>query len=173
MKYSEIPQFTSWGSYQVNMPLKYLKQKIEEWIAEENLQLNPDFQRGHVWTEEQQVNYIEFLLKGGQSSRVIYFNHPDWITSFNGESFNGDFVCVDGLQRLTAVMKFLGNEIKVFGCHYKDFEGNMPNDLDMIFNVNNLETKKEVLKWYLEMNSGGTVHTKDELNKVKGMLENL
>ena len=147
------------------MPLKYLKQRIEEWIAEDRLQLNPDFQRGHVWTEEQQVNYIEFLLKGGQSSRVIYFNHPGWMTGFKG-----DFVCVDGLQRLTAVIRFLGNEIKVFGCYYKDFEGNMPNDLDLLFNVNNLKTKKEVLKWYLEMNSSGTIHTDDELNKVKNML---
>jgi len=101
MKYSDIPQFTSWGSYQVNMPLKYIKQRIEEWIAEDRLQLNPDFQRGHVWTDEQQVNYIEFLLKGGQSSRVIYFNHPGWMTGFKG-----DFVCVDGLQRLTAVMRY-------------------------------------------------------------------
>ena len=168
MKYSDIPQFTSWGSYQVNMPLKYIKQRIEEWIAEDRLQLNPDFQRGHVWTDEQQVNYIEFLLKGGQSSRVIYFNHPGWMTGFKG-----DFVCVDGLQRLTAVMRFLGNEIQVFGCYYKDFEGHMPTDLDLLFNVNNLKTKKEVLKWYLEMNTGGTVHTKDELNKVKGMLESL
>ena len=164
MKYSEIPQFTSCGSYQVNLPLKYLKQRLEEWIAE-GLQLNPDFQRGHVWTEEQQVNYIEFLLKGGQSARVVYFNHPGWM-----KDFKGDFVCVDGLQRLTAVMRFLNNEIKVFGCYYKDFEGNMPNDLDLLFNVNNLKTKKEVLKWYLEMNSGGTIHTKDELDKVKGML---
>ena len=49
----------------------------------------------------------------------------------------------------------------------------MPTDLDLLFNVNNLKTKKEVLKWYLEMNTGGTVHTKDELNKVKGMLESL
>jgi len=165
MKYEDIPQFTSWGSYQVNMPLKYLKQRLDEWI-EEGLQLNPDFQRGYVWTEDQQVSYIEFLLKGGQSSRVIYFNHPGWM-----KNFKGDFVCVDGLQRLTAVMRFLSNEIKGFGYYYKDFEGKMPSDLDLLFNVNNLKTKKEVLQWYLEMNSGGTVHTKDELNKVRGMLE--
>lgn len=165
MKFRDIPQFTSWGSYQTNMPLRYLKQRIEEWI-EEGLQLNPDFQRGHVWTEEQQINYIIFLLKGGQSSRVIYFNHPGWMGNWQG-----DFVCVDGLQRLTAVMRFLNNEIKVFGIYYKDFEDKLPNDIDLIFNVNNLKTKKEVLKWYLEMNSGGTIHTDEELNKVRRMIE--
>jgi hypothetical protein len=28
-----------------------------------------------------------------------------------------------------------------------------------------------VLKWYLEFNSGGTVHTEAELNKVRKMIE--
>ena len=70
-------------------------------------------------------------------------------------------------------MRFLNNEIKVFGTYYKDFEDKLPNDIDLIFNVNNLKTKKEVLKWYLEMNSGGTIHTDEELDKVKSMLESL
>lgn len=167
MKFVDVPQFTSVGNYQVNMPLRYLSQRIEEWIKDDNLQLVPDFQRGHVWIEEQQVKYIEFLLKGGNSARVIYFNHPGWMTGFQG-----DFVCVDGLQRLTACLRFLNNEIKAFETYYKDFEDKIPMDIDLLINVNNLKTKKEVLKWYLEMNSGGTVHTEEEINKVKRLLEN-
>ena len=31
------------------------------------LQFNPDFQRGHVWTEGQQIAFMEFLLKGGKT----------------------------------------------------------------------------------------------------------
>ena len=37
--------------------------------------------------------------------------------------------------------------------------------------INNLKTKKEVLTWYLEMNTGGTVHTDDELDRVRKMLD--
>jgi len=130
------------------------------------LQLNPDFQRGHVWAEDQQISYIEFLLKGGKSARIIYFNHPNWMGNWQG-----DFVCVDGLQRLTAVMRFFNNEIKVFDTYYKDFEDKLHSDIDLIFNVNNLKTKKEVLQWYLEMNSGGTIHTEEEISRVKELLK--
>jgi hypothetical protein len=70
--------------------------------------MNPDFQRGHVWTEEQQIAYVEYLLKGGMSGRTFYFNKPSWK---NKDTINGydDFVCVDGLQRTTAIEKFLNN----------------------------------------------------------------
>ena len=36
---------------------------------------------------------------------------------------------------------------------------------------NNLKTRKEVLQWYIEMNNGGTPHTKEEINRVKILLE--
>jgi hypothetical protein len=166
MKFRDIPQYTSMGSYQVNMGLEYAVHWIEQEIKENGLQLNPDFQRGNVWTEEQQIKYIEYLLKGGKSARVIYFNQPGWM-----RDFQGDFVCVDGLQRITAVIRFIKNEIPAFGIYYKDFEDKIPLDVDLLFNVNNLKTRKEVLQWYIEFNSGGTVHTEEEINRVKKLLE--
>jgi hypothetical protein len=36
--------------------------------------------------------------------------------------------------------------------------------------VNDLKTKAEVLQWYLDINSGGVVHTETELEKVKRLL---
>ena len=84
-----------------------------------------------------------------------------------------DFVCVDGLQRITAVAKFLKNEIKVFGSYYKDFEDKIPLSIDLIFNVNDLKTEKEVLQWYVDMNAGGTPHTNEEIERIKKMIENL
>lgn len=170
MRFKDIPQLTSEGSYQVNMELKYAVKNIKEWIEDNyyKLQLNPDFQRGNVWTEKQQISYIEYLLRGGKSARVIYFNKPSWQGTriFNYD----DFVVVDGLQRLTAVMKFVNNELKVFGYYLNEFEDKLPRDIDLLFNINNLKTKKEVLQWYLDMNSGGTVHSQDELDKVKKMI---
>lgn len=168
IKFSDIPQFTKEGSYQVNMPLTYYVKWVKENIAECGLQLNPDFQRGHVWTEKQQIAYIEFLLQGGRSGKAIYFNCPNW----NLGCREGDFVCVDGLQRTTAIMRFIDNEIPAFGTYYKDFEDKFPFEVDVLVNINDLKTKKEVLKWYVEMNEGGTPHTEEEINKVKEMIKN-
>lgn len=172
-KFKDIPQLTRVGSYQVNMPLRDIPDKIKKWQEDEwyNLQLNPDFQRGHVWTEEQQIKYIEYLLRGGKSNNIIYFNQPSW-QGYATTDYN-DFVCVDGLQRLTAVLRFMNNEIKVFGSYYKEFDDKLSFDVDFIFNINNLKTEKEVLQWYVDMNSGGTPHSNDEIERVKKMIQKL
>ena len=170
MKLKDIPKFTGDGKYSVDTPLNFLKEKIDKWVSKLNLQLNPDFQRGYVWTEAQQIAYMEFILKGGKTP-PIQLNHPGWLNDFNG-----DFVCVDGLQRLTALLKFLDNKLPVFGGVYmNDFEDEqgMFGRYDINIRVNNLQTRKEVLNWYLEMNSGGTVHTEDDLNKVKRLLNEI
>lgn len=169
MKFSDIPQLTKAGSYQVNMPLRYLIDWLDE-NAKHGLDLEPDFQRAHVWTDAQRSAYIEFLLRGGRSGRVLYFNCPDWMHGDTEDGYS-DFVCVDGLQRITAIRKFLANELPAFGTLFRDFEGKLPLDVDVLVNVNTLKTKREVLVWYLEMNAGGTPHSGAELEKVRSLLE--
>lgn len=51
MKFENIPRFTRPGSYQVNMPLDHFVRWVNENVEECGLKLNPDFQRGHVWTD--------------------------------------------------------------------------------------------------------------------------
>ena len=70
-----------------------------------------------------------------------------------------------------AVKKFVHNEVKVYGYYYKEFEGPQRLGNWLKINVNNLKTRKEVLQWYLEFNSGGVVHTNEELDKVRRLLK--
>lgn len=162
MRFKDLPRLTKVGSYYVTYELKYFIPHILEEI-EEGLILNPDFQRGHVWTEEQQVKFIEYFLMGGDTG-IIHFNAPCWPNVDN----DGTYVCVDGLQRLTAFMRYYNNEIKAFGYYYKEMEGRPDNIIKI--SVNNLKTRKEVLQWYIEMNSGGTPHSNEEISKVKKLL---
>ena len=90
----------------------------------------------------------------------------------NAENYD-DFVCVDGLQRITAVLRFLNNEIKAFGYYYNEYEDKLPFEVDLLININNLKTEKEVLQWYVDLNEGGTPHTSEEIDKVKQMIEDL
>lgn len=167
MKFTEIPKFTRTATYHVDILLEDLKDWIER-KEEMNLQLNPDFQRGHVWVKEQQIAYVEYLLRGGSSGREIYFNHPGWM-----KDWKGDFICVDGLQRITACLAFLNDEIPAGGLLCSEFEDDVRMaDVSLSVNINDLETRKEVLTWYIEMNSGGTIHTDLEINRVKLLLSN-
>ncbi len=167
-KYKDIPRFTRSpsASNHSDIPLNFLESWIDDKIKDLNLQLCPDFQRGHVWTKEQKIAYIEYLLRGGKSGREIYFNHPGWMHNWKGE-----FVLVDGLQRITACLAFIHNEIPAFGYYAREYDDLRMADVYLSFWVNDLKTKSEVLTWYIEMNSGGTPHTLQELDRVKAMLQ--
>lgn len=168
IKYQDIPKFTEPGGYCVNVDLTEVVHHIDRYKNKFRLQINPDFQRGHVWNEYQQVKFIEFLLRKGRSGRDLYFNCAGWLGRTNVKE--SPMVLVDGLQRLTSALRFINNEIKVFGYYFDDYDL-ISCDIGFIFHINNLKTRKEVLQWYIELNEGGVVHTTEEIERVKKLLE--
>lgn len=169
MKIRDIPQFTPNAPYTVTIFWSKLERFLSEQI-EQGLQTDPDFQRGHVWTERQQVAFVEFILRGGQSGRDIRTNHPTYNAGAPGEGVS--YVLVDGKQRLTAVLRFLRDEITAFGHRYSEFEDRrqLHTNLSFMWHVNNLQTRAEVLQWYLDLNTGGTIHSDQEITRVQGLL---
>lgn len=170
MNFDDIPQYSQ-ANYQVNSSWKFLDETLKAYEDDYGLEIEPDFQRSHVWTEEQQRRYVEYRLRNGMSGRDIYFN----CTGFTSTP-KKNMVLVDGLQRLTAVRKFMANELAIFdGHYYKDFGGHFPvldSRIDFIFHINDLPTRKDVLQWYIDLNEGGTIHTSEEIHKVKKLLAN-
>ena len=162
---SDIKKFTSNGRYTVDVSLNDFLYHIERYVEKHKLDLNPEFQRGHVWTTDQQIAFIEYLFKGGET-QAIRFNHTDW-GNFSKPS---KMVIVDGLQRTTAIMKFLNNELPIFDGYYFKQCTNIPI-IDIKITVNNLKEDDEVINWYIELNEGGTPHTKEEIKKEKKMIK--
>ncbi len=173
MKFSEIVPFIgSSGLYVVNHALNQLENQLANYEREYGLDLNPDFQRGHVWNEAQQIAFVEFFLRGGATSRTIYFNSP-WFASKGKTGAYGDMVIVDGLQRLTALRAFLAGRLPVFGTLIGDYEDTLHMAAakhNLQFAINGLQTRAEMLRWYLEFNTGGVVHTPEELERVRELL---
>lgn len=176
MRFSEIKKYTRWGNYAVNMPWD----GIEEWVQDHSkknyaggLDLNPDFQRGYVWTPEQKTRYVEHGLKGGVTGMDLHFNCPGWNRRSLGDPNCGPFVIVDGKQRLQAVRDFFVDKVKVFGGHvFSDFIDKFPwASVTFKLCINDLETRAEVLQWYLDLNTGGTVHSDKELHRVRSLLQ--
>jgi hypothetical protein len=166
MKASEIERLTNRGTYQVDFRLGSLQKTIQDF-QEEGLDLCPDFQRGHVWTPKQQTEFVEYILRGGKTSEIL-FN-----TKGNYANTSEDFICVDGLQRLTALLLFLDDKLPVFGGHTRSqIEGIelLLKEIYLTFRINELLTRKAVLQWYLELNAGGTPHTESEIDRVRDLL---
>lgn len=166
LRYDDIEKFPR-SHYQVDVGWSYLREWLEH-AGEPDL--DPDFQRAHVWTEDQQRAYCEFRLRGGESGGSLHWNHPNWMGSFDGK-----LTLVDGKQRLAAVTRFMQNDLQVFDGYYLE-------NIDPIFykrigqasfrmHVGCLKTRADVLRWYLMINAGGTPHTSEELDKVRNLLK--
>ena len=173
LPYDKIPRFIDWGNYQIDVIWRSLERQLDHYRADYGLDLDPDFQRAHVWTEAQQKAFVEFMVRGGRTGRVILFNAKGWNGSM---SKVGPLQLVDGKQRLNAVMRFLHDEITIFD----DIPGIGPTlcsemevlrDLECRFQfyINGLNTRAEVLTWYLQLNRGGTPHTDEELDRVEAL----
>lgn len=163
-RFQDIPQFPQ-CPYRCDVPWNYLEQYIAS--QEENgLDLDPDFQRAHVWTPEQQSKYVEYILSGGTSGKELYFNCKNWL-----KASRNLYVIVDGKQRLEAVREFMRGNVAAFGYRRHHF-ADEPDILTARFswNIASLNTRAEVLQWYLNFNSGGTLHTEAELARVRALL---
>lgn len=170
MKFSDIKQFPQ-SNYMVHQPWRTLLKWKEDMIETYNMDLNPDFQRGYIWGESQKRSYLEYILRGGVSGRSLYFNHPSWMKEFNE---NDRLEIVDGKQRLTTVIEFLENKVKAFDHYYNEFE-DQPHLIGANFEVHvaSLQNRKELIEWYINFNTGGSIHTEDDLRSAYEALEKL
>lgn len=167
-RFLEIPQFER-PSWQCDMPWDGLERWIENHtsISGSYVDFDPPYQRAHVWTEEQQVAYVEFCLRGGDSGRNIYFNCSSW-----GRKYNTPVEIVDGKQRVTAVRLFMNDELPAFGHTISQYDDKLPTMFSCLrLHVHTLQTPAEVIKWYLDLNYAGTPHTEDERERVRLLLE--
>ena len=170
---SVVPFFTRCGTgYGASVTWKYLEENLNRWkqyeeeIPGSGLVLEPDYQREHVWTEEQQIAYLEYIMRGGVSGKDIYWNCSSW-----GGNYNTPIELVDGKQRIQSVRKFMADELKVFGKYVaSDFDHLDESCCCFTFKMNNLRTKKQVMQWYVEFNTGGTVHSEAEIERVKKLI---
>ena len=173
------------SNYGIDVSFNDLEYTLHNYTEMYGLNLIPDFQRGHVWTETHQIRFIEALLQGtvGDNGRLITFNCGDFSPNNRSSETVKDMVCVDGLQRLTSVRRWLNNEFRIFhdrvdgGVDKGFFDRtrlsfkSMTNGLR--FQILGLDKKEDVLKYYLEFNDGGVVHSDAEISRVKKMLEEL
>jgi hypothetical protein len=167
-RFQDIPQMTI-AYYSVNQPWRDLAERLSKWgNINGEIDLNPDYQRGNVWTKKQKIAYIEYVLRGGISGRDIFWNCPGWMGNFRGP-----MELVDGKQRVTAVLEFQENKFKVFGYYFREYS----DELDYVghwflFYVNNLENREDIIQWYLDLNSG-TPHKRKDIQKAENLLKEL
>ena len=150
---------------------------LEQWLKTESesvphgIDLVPNFQRGHVWSESQQIKFMENVLRRvcDDSALTIRFNCPSWNESPKEDSDLLDqMVCLDGLQRLTTIRKFIAGELVVFGLSYDQLPQRvLLRELTLIIKMYEFQYQEDLYSFYLDINGGGTPHTQEELSRVQ------
>jgi Protein of unknown function DUF262 len=88
-------------------------------MLQDQIKINPEFQRRDRWDEQRQSRLIESLLMNVPIPPV-----------FLGEDEYGFYVVLDGRQRLTAIQNFLNNTLTLSGLVvWEDLNGLRFNDL--------------------------------------------
>lgn len=139
------------------------------------IDLNPIYQRGYVWTEQQKNDYILNLFESKAEIRPV-------VVQYAVKDKNDDVLeILDGKQRLSTLFDFINNKITVNGLYFKDltnedqeFIMNHKIDYRRIMNRSNssnlkLETR---LQLFYEINLYGTKMTNEELKEVQKLLIN-
>lgn len=164
------------ANYEVDVHLSQLERHFADLQRDATVfNLEPDFQRGHVWTEAQGVAFVENYLRGSADFRVSFnalgFGAPS--RSVGGDIAPGTIECIDGLQRLTAVRRYIVGDMQAFGGRtVRDFEDTTfsTRRLTMKFRVFTFERRADLYRYYLSLNAGGTPHSKAEIARVRGLL---
>jgi len=168
------------SKYETDILFSHIEAALKGYEADWGmLDMSPDFQRGHVWSEHQQHHFIENVLRGvvSTSGLVIQFNCPNWDhDAYVGELPRG-LQCIDGLQRITAVRKFTAGDMRPFGLSVSDLEDSSFSIKRSIFRlrfaIHTFRTRAQLLRHYLDINTGGTPHSDSEIERVQKMMVGL
>ena len=124
-------------------------------IDQGNYVMDPDFQRDFIWPEDKQSKLIE--------SVIMRIPLPVFYTA---EDNKGRMVVVDGLQRLSTFIRFVGDELKLLlpdrnelhGKKFSDLEPKLQNrveDCNLIFYIIDTKVPEQArLDIFERVNSG-------------------
>lgn len=135
----------------------------------------PSFQRPSVWTQDQQVKFIESVWKDIPLGTFM-LHRMDW---HSGET-HGEIVTekfsgwlIDGQQRLTALEAYWSDEFPVFGALWSQVglkDKRVFTSVKFAHNEVVLESEDEIKELYLLMALGGTAHTEADREHVQGLM---
>lgn len=120
-----------WESY------KHPISDVRDWNKNNRLELRPDFQRNEVWSKSAQIMLIDTILKGIPIPKIYI---KSIIT--NGNTYR---VVIDGQQRLTAILKFVENKLKLTKPYDGEYYGKTFSELP-------LELQNDILRYTIDIN---------------------
>ena len=147
--------------------------RLIEMYEENELILDPEYQRDFVWTTDQKRLYIKNLFEDKAEITPTIVEYYDDIHTHVYE-------VLDGKQRIKALLDFYNNEFDVKGLYYKDLTAEdqyfFTNHRVVYTRVMNRANSKDLkletkIQLFLEINMLGTRMSDEDLAKAQALLE--
>jgi hypothetical protein len=163
--WKNTPQFT----VREDMRLQFHQSSISSFdttVYHFGIDLEPDYQRGLVWTMEDKVKLIDSIFKGVDIGKFVFIRRD----------YSSDkhlYEILDGKQRLTTIMEFREDRFRYNGFLYSELHPFDQSHIDgysiSVADVSN-PTKEQIYRYFLRLNTGGKPMDEAHLDKVKKLL---
>ena len=154
-------------SYQQRELSSLLMMMFNRW----GIDLEPEYQRGNVWTESQKQNLLDSIFKNIDIGKFTIIKRP-WGDNPNKPLTPKLYEMLDGKQRLTAIYEFYIGKLKFKGHYFWELH---PRDRNHFkhYAVSWAETvpltKEQKYRYFLKLNTCGIPVAEDHIKKVREM----
>ncbi|MFD7705668.1 DUF262 domain-containing protein [Streptomyces sp. NPDC059786] len=102
----------------LNAADRQAREIVRSFTESFGLDLNPPYQRGRVWTVDQQIALVRSWLTGTPTGVVIFNDRStaEWKAANGYDPYERDepvYACIDGQQRISAAHAWFGDELPV------------------------------------------------------------
>jgi hypothetical protein len=132
----------------------------------------PEWQRGRVWSEQQKSDWCGYVL-GQFPVPAVWMRQVDTVDGFRDE-------LLDGQQRLTALLQWVRGEIpanlpwvsRQVWCTSEYDRRRLTRLATPCLELPTTTTDEQAVQLYLLLNTAGTPHTEQELDRARNFLRN-
>ena len=136
------------------------------------IKMNPDYQRDFVWDDADKEYLIDSIFKGIDIGKFVLVHRTDKEWHEDGYSYE----ILDGKQRLNTLKEFYENRFPYNGKYFTELSNKdrytFQEHMISVAEVKNA-SKKDILTTFLNLNRGGRVMDKKQIEKVEKMLKDI
>jgi len=136
------------------------------------INFEPEYQREFVWNLEDKVSLIDSIFNNVDIGKFtfIYYENEQWMKTGFG------YEILDGKQRLRAILDYYEDRFAYKGKLFSELsyrDKNHFKDYGVVEAEAHNLTREQILRYFIMLNTGGRIMAKEQIDKVRDMLENL
>jgi Protein of unknown function DUF262 len=168
----DVPVDTAVIVQKDDLSLSYSQRAMSDILSKAyyfGLDLDPDYQRDHVWSIEDKVSLIDSIFNHIDIGKFVYV-YLEWAENDGKYAYE----VLDGKQRIRAILDFYEDKFPYKGKYFSELSNRDHDHFDG-YQISYAEirnaTREQKLRYFLKLNTGGHIMSKEHLEKVREMLE--